>query len=246
MKGFILSLFLLINTFVFAQKPSVFLQTYSLSKRQSSSGSYDVLKKQRTHIKQGFGMYWPYKQVFLYSEFVFSAYKNREEQLFPSFSFLRTNETSIHTNYNLKLGIGKTYQLSKKLTCLFTPFIEVGYQPRINNTVSYFSVVTPSNQVLSKKEVYTLPFEMEYALGFKLLIDYKVGKRLFIGVALDNSYRYTSSKGYRWLETIQYDYIGELLSKNHSKVFFNTSEFRFKWLQSGVYLRYRIPYKTYY
>lgn len=222
---------------IFAQRPSVFINTYSLSKTDTKYRKVNVNKS--LHIKQGVGLQVPIKKLYFYSEFILQLESKKDEEHDLHYGNVYIIEKDLIPTYSLRLGIGKQIKINRYINCTIYPLLEVGYRLSSKTSDGFYIPSAGEFQCLSEV-VEEEPSEMRYALGLKFMIDYKLANRWSLGFSLDNYYRVSDRDDYKSVEHIKYDKYGDQESYFSNKKYIDRNTHRFKFIEAGIFINYNI------
>lgn len=180
------------------------------------------------------GLSSKYKEVIYYFAYNLRFSKSSSANYGATTSTLRRRLPSF--SHTLKLGLGSSYALNKKLNTIIYAYLGYGW-----NRVKLDRIKLDEETKHRLEEVQErYPWTHNYEIGIRAVIEYALFREMYVGLDLSSCLRLRQTKGRHTSLTIQYDSDGVKMSesqtgKKHNDSFLETSFFK-----PGIYLRFKI------
>lgn len=240
-KPILFLLFLILATNAFTQNLSVFTQTYSLTDSEREINDTEYLVETDSY-SQSLGVLLPINNLSLLTELVYNYSFSHTDMTDLYYAVKSVQKTPAYSWTNLKIGIGKEFSINNRLNYALFPYLSYSERPKVNslvNTYSYF----PSYEKLKRSQIYQVASNKTYSLGLKVMVDYRLIDKLFIGVAFDSYFSFIHIDDQILREEINYGNQGEILNQTSYKVDTKETQFKNRFIQAGLFISYKFSKK---
>lgn len=243
LKKSVLYIFLFVCNSIFAQDISLFSGVYYIN--NNSSKIYEIenqdKKYENTNVNFGLGSYIDFDNWSLYSEIIFSHHHTSQQNISDENIIFEEYINPNYTSITAKLGGGKLIPITKVLKCRLYSYLGYGFTKarlgRIRN------VYSNNNYSLTYQYRQTMPRTQSLQLGIRTSVEYKLAKRVALGIGLEAKLLSEFSKGKNVYTTRKYQD-----PSNYEIVYVEEEEIDYYNLQMNylnytIFLSYRLTKK---
>lgn len=233
---------LLFGFSVYGQNLSLYTETKSLNVEKLDSqedglANFQMLNTLESfNITQSLGALYIKKEITYFGEITISG---RESTLFsrPLYSHdEKIQESPFHINYSGKVGLGKSFLISKNLEYHLLGFLGYGYRKSGNLYVKSWDL--DDVHYLESDKSYIFPYYHDISLGVKIFVDYRILKVWSLGLSFEHTLEFSYSNNERYSHSIYYSNLGEIKEEKEIIHQLKDTAFNSSFFNLGIYIRY--------